>query len=700
MDFDLMPEYLLEVGEHLSGISSGLLRLEELPMHDIQRTEILQSLFRSFHTVKGLSAMVEMTELERLSHQCEALLRFRNSQQNALAGDVIDVLISATSAMSERIQLLEKNGSKTSEGKQAFPEQLTRSLEHLKQILEESDAPPATGPAARRSDYPDIPERVLEKLTQNDVAKLRQGRMGGSGLYFTEFIPTRELLENGFSITTLMQRIAEHGKLIRNIPSTVARDQPGKSGQISFALLFHSNFSSAELKDRLGVPALDILMIDEAAVSAQSTAVPAGKKDTDDVRQEADQQAARQTVVRDDEDPAVVIRIGLHKMDEIMRLTGELMITKARLISGVQMLESSGSERELAYALSEDAQRLERGLRTLREAILETRLVPIREAFHRLPLVLRDIMRGAEKKARMTFSGDQIELDRMIVERLVDPLIHLVRNAFDHGIESPEQRTRCSKDPVGTIAVSAIREGNHVRIEIRDDGAGILTSKIFARARALEMDVPPESEFGMEDALRCLCHPGFSTKKVASRISGRGVGMDVVAFNVASLNGILSLESLPGEGSCFTMLIPITLSITEAMLVRAAGQTFAVPISMVSETVLISPDAVSRIDRNRVTRFREAAVATFALQGLYGLPGNFDWTVEKPALLTIAGKEQVLVAVDAFIGKQEVVIKSLEDPLVRVAGVIGAAELGNGQVILILDLPGMLAKQGRTRHVS
>jgi two-component system chemotaxis sensor kinase CheA len=298
----------------------------------------------------------------------------------------------------------------------------------------------------------------------------------------------------------------------------------------------------------------------------------------------------------------------------------------------------------------------------------------------------------------MVFEGEQIEIDRMIVERLVDPLIHIVRNAFDHGIESPEQRGLSGKDAVAMIHVGATRKGNHVLLHVRDDGAGIDVAKVAARTREMGFEVPADEALNMDDVLGCLCRPGFSTQSQASRISGRGVGMDVVAHNIAALNGILSLDSKPGEGTCFTMQIPITLSITDAMLVRAAGQTFAIPIGMVSETVALSPSDISQIERNRVARFREMAVPVVALHELYDLALPCDWEKERPALLTSFGKDSVLVPVDALIGKQELVIKAFKDPLIRVAGVIGAAELGDGQVVLILDLPGILAQRWRDRH--
>ncbi|MFZ1728960.1 MAG: chemotaxis protein CheA [Bacteroidota bacterium] len=699
MEIDLLPEYLIEAREHLDAVVSGLLRLDELPNGDAAQSEILQSLFRSFHTMKGLSAMAEQPMLENIAHRCESLLRPHNANLPVLDDTVVDTLLAATKAMTERLQLLENHGRTATQDMLAIPAELIDRIDRLSARILETAAPDDNRVPIGAEAFPGLPAHILQKLTQKDAALLKQGLEQGARIYIGQFSPTRETLNKGTSIATVLQRIGEAGKLIKNIPLTSTQPDAQSGVQVTFFVVFLSESPLVDLIEKIGIPSLQISKADVGKDDAsQEAEKPRSDITLTDISSISIANAEGESEAEESVS-TVMIRIGLRKMDEIMRLTGELMITKSRLLSGLQQLDASGSERELAYTLSEEGHRLERGLRTLREAILEIHLVPIREAFHRLPLVLRDVMRGSEKKVRMTFSGEDIELDRIIVERLVDPLIHIVRNAFDHGIELPEQRRLAGKPEIATIHVSANRDGSQVLLRVRDDGAGVDVAKVLARARTLGFKVPDISVASMTDVLQCLCQPGFSTQTQASRISGRGVGMDVVAYNVSSLNGILSLESMPGEGSCFGMQIPITLSVTDALLVRAAGQLFAIPIGMITETITISPSEISRIERNRVVRFRDAAVPTIALQELYDLPGEFDWENERPALLSTLGDERFLVPVDALVGKQEIVIKSLEDPLVRVTGVIGAAELGDGQVVLVLDLPGMLANKWRARNV-
>ncbi|HOJ03941.1 MAG TPA: chemotaxis protein CheA [Bacteroidota bacterium] len=697
---EMLPEYLAEVVEHAENSADALRRLLECDTEGVEREQLLDAVFRAFHTIKGLSAVVQREEIEHVAEHCESLLRLRARTADGLGNEALQALMSSAESIAQRVRSL-RDGVPESALPSVNHDDLERSINTLRS---QPDSVAARAETSREhSPSPllsRLPSEIAGKLGERELREIDDGVGKGQRLFHARFAPSAEMHASGVTIASVMRSIGERGRLLRNIPNGTVVDGVA---HVEFNLLFLAEHAAEDLRPLLSH--LGLTIVELTAVRQEDAGGPGTQE-----REQAPAAAASQTAPAspaagpsappsDEAQQHVVIRIGLPKLDEIMRLTGELMIIKSHLLSGLQQLANMSVPRELSAALLEDGQRLERSIRTLREAILETRLVPVREAFYRLPLVLRDILRDSEKQVRLTFSGEDIELDRMIVERLVDPLIHLVRNAFDHGVELPADRVARGKDALATIHIGAERDGGYVRIDVRDDGAGVSIDAILAKARALGLPAPDAASCTMSDALALLCRPGFTTQQTATRISGRGVGMDVVAHNVAALNGMLLLDSRAGEGSCFSMKIPLTLTVTDAVLIRASGQVFAVPVGIVQETVLITPEDVSCVERGRIARVRDEVLPVLSMHDLYRLPERCTWEEAHPCLLTSMGNDRVLILVDALLGRQEVVIKALNDPLVRVAGVIGAAEIGGGTVALILDLPGMLTHIWSQRHV-
>jgi len=324
---------------------------------------------------------------------------------------------------------------------------------------------------------------------------------------------------------------------------------------------------------------------------------------------------------------------------------------------------------------------------------MRVRLVPVGEIFRRMPFVVRDLARETGKRVHLELQGQGTEIDKFLIERMMDPVLHLVRNAVSHGIEPAAERIAAGKSPEGTIVLSAATAGDVVRIEIADDGRGVDTEAVLARAKAVGLPLPS----GTVDAshlLSLLCAPGFSTRDESDRASGRGVGMGVVQAAVEELSGSLSLETAPGAGTRFTLELPVTLAITDALIATVGGETFAVPQGSIREVMEVQVSSLLQVERNEMTPYRGAALPIVRLGRLFGLP---DSARDRLHVFVVGtGAAALGIAVDRIIGQREVVVRAIADALVRVEGISGATDLGDGHVVLILD-PSVLARHMRER---
>ncbi|HVS53156.1 MAG TPA: chemotaxis protein CheW, partial [Opitutaceae bacterium] len=373
--------------------------------------------------------------------------------------------------------------------------------------------------------------------------------------------------------------------------------------------------------------------------------------------------------------PSHIVRVDLGRLDELMRLAGELVIHRSRLDE--RIAQASGDR----LALQEVSSAIGRSLRHLREAITRVRLVPVAEIFSRLPFVVRDLARDSGRQVRLVLEGQETEIDKYLVERLKEPLLHLVRNALSHGIEPPEERVRAGKPAEATLLLRAATAGDAVLLQVRDDGGGIAADVIAARAAALGLVVPEVLD--APTLLNVICTPGFSTREQADRAAGRGVGMAVVASTVRELGGSLSLATEHGQWTQFTLRLPLTLSIAETIIVSAGGQTCAVPQGVVQEIIQVDASAVRTIKDVDVASYRDGLLPLTRLRALFGSAPS---TAARSPVLVVGGERGLTgLVVDRVHGQREVVIRPLRDPLVRVDGISGATELGDGKPVLILD---------------
>jgi two-component system chemotaxis sensor kinase CheA len=373
--------------------------------------------------------------------------------------------------------------------------------------------------------------------------------------------------------------------------------------------------------------------------------------------------------------PSHIVRVDLSRLDDLMRIVGEMVIHRSRLDERIARAGGDRSElQEVNLALG-------RSLRELREAITRVRLVRVAEIFGRLPFVVQDLARESGKSVRIVVEGQDTEIDKYLVERLKDPLLHIVRNAISHGVETPQERRLAGKPGEATLVLSAATSGQSVVIQIRDDGRGLDAKRIAARAASLGITLPDTPS--NSDLLAVISRPGFSTRDAADRASGRGVGMAVVHRTVRELAGSLSVDSEPGQWTRFTLRLPLTLSIAETFLVSAASQTCAVPQSFVEEVLQFSESEVRAIHDAEVISYRDGVLPLVRLRRMFGAEPS---PAAELTLLVLASERGLCgLVVDHVIGQREVVVRAMHDPLIQVPGVSGATELGDGRPVLILD---------------
>jgi two-component system chemotaxis sensor kinase CheA len=389
---------------------------------------------------------------------------------------------------------------------------------------------------------------------------------------------------------------------------------------------------------------------------------------------------------------ATTIRVSIDKVDELINLVGELVITQSILSQACMDLEHEHAEK-----LSESLEHLVRNIHDLQENTMNIRMLPIDFAFQRLPRIVRDLSHTLEKKVELKFSGQSTELDKTVLEKIGDPLVHLVRNSLDHGIEMPEQRRAKGKDETGVINVNAYHQGGNIIIEVIDDGAGLDPDKIFEKA--MEKGLVAEGEkLSLAQSQDLIFQPGFSTAVTVSDVSGRGVGMDVVSRNITDLGGTVEVVSEPGQGSTFTIRLPLTLAILEGQMVRAGGQIYILPLLSIVESLQIKEGQVNEVaGKAEFFQYREEYLPIIRLHEVFNIETEKTNLDQGLLIIIDTGAKHIGLFVEEIVGQQQVVIKSLKKNFRQVQGLAGATILGDGSVALIIDVPGLV--QRHSGHV-
>ena len=640
-----LDDYYAECEEHLTLVRRHLLALEEQIGRPTVEPALLDELFRSFHTLKGISAMVGLGEAEQLAHHMESyLLALRQQHHAPLGAEGVEALMSGTTVLEQVVAARRKN--ETAPGVAATVARLEAAVTEQTPPPE----PPLSGPEG------DAHAAAAESgRAQTRPPRAGQGAADARTWRF-EFVPTPALSERGVNVNSVRARLQEIGELLRATPHVK------EGGGIVFEFVVASAAAEAVFagwhEDNLTYTPAEAAIPDETHPPASPA--PAAPKLAS----------------------ANVVRVDLARLDELMRLIGELVTSRARLNAGLKELQRNVAPAEWR-ALQETSQAMGRQLRDLREGVMRVRMVQVGEIFERMKFVVRDLARESGKEIRLELLGQETEIDKFLVERLMDPLLHLVRNAVSHGLETVAERVARGKPPAGKITLRAATAGDNVLIEIADDGRGIDAERVAARARErglLAGDARPDEAL----LLKLICAPGFSTRDEADRASGRGVGMDVVASTIEELGGTLTLATETGRGTHFMIGLPLTLAIADALIGSVGGRNFALPQSAVREVIEVEAAAVRVLENNEIVSYRGGVLPLVRLARLFGLAEQTERAFH--VFVVGSGAHAVGLAVDRIIGQREIVVRGMNDPLVKVAGVAGATDLGDGRVVLILDV--------------
>ena len=624
-----MDDYFAECDEHLTEVRRILLAADATDGAGLGK-QALEDLFRSFHSLKGLSGMVELREAELLAHEMEEYLRRLRDGQSRFSAAGHDALVKGTRALEQVIAARRAQDS---------PPQVNETLAMLGAIGSSPTEDPSAQPATEE------PSAARWRVT---------------------FTPTPELASRGINVDHVRRRLKESARLVEALPRI------GSDGTISF------EFTIEELAGGEAPPEWTSEGIAVAPIAAAPRAV----------EHPSDRTAGVSGGILN---PSHFVRVDLTRLDELMRIVGDMVISRARL--GESLAQVEPLVPAVAWRpVQENSLSLERQLRDLREGVMRLRLVPVGEIFRRMSFVVRDLARESGKKVELHLRGQDTEIDKFLVERMMDPVLHLVRNAVSHGIEAPAVRLARGKPEAGQLSLSASSVGDIATIEIADDGAGVDVEAVVARARAMGMTIPEEGVEGSA-LLDILCAAGFSTRDAADRAAGRGVGMNVVQETIRELGGTLAIDSAPGEGTRFVIELPVSLAIADAIIATVGRQTFAIPQSAVREVIEVDPASLRAIENHEIAPYRGGVLPIVRLATLFRMP-----SAPRRGLHVFVighGLGAVGIAVDRIVGQREVVVRPMVDPLVRVDGVTGATDLGDGRVVLILDAL-RLARHGGT----
>ncbi|MBY6036072.1 chemotaxis protein CheA [Fictibacillus nanhaiensis] len=649
--------FIDESKEHLQAINQQVLLLEKSP----EELTIVNEIFRSAHTLKGMSATMGYEDLASLTHNMENVLDAIRNKKISVTPAVLDVLFASIDHLEAMVLEISEGGT----GKRDVSETV-RDLEALEKG---ESVKPLSNQSPEKED-------LSQSYDQYERQIILQSKEQGFNAYELTVSLRKDCILKAARVYMVFEVLEQIGEIIKSLPSVDMLEAEQFETEFKLALL--TKESSEEVKQRIlkvsEVQQVDISEFQEnesvrESVEASNANSPGSieKKKEETPAAAANSSASGKT-----------IRVNIDRLDQLMNLFEELVIDRGRLEEISKVLKSG--------ELNETVERMSRVSGDLQNIILTMRMVPVEQVFNRFPRMVRGLAKDLGKQVNLEIIGADTELDRTVIDEIGDPLVHLLRNSIDHGIEKPSVRRAAAKDEAGTIFLRAYHSGNHVFIEIEDDGAGINRQKVVEKA--LENGIITKEMADNLTDKQCyelLFASGFSTAEVISDISGRGVGLDVVKNKIESLGGSISVDSTAGYGTIFSIQLPLTLSIMSVMLVEVQKEKYAIPLSSIIETAIIKKEDILSAHNQKVMDFRGKVVPLVFMKEIFDVPSTMEDSQHVPVVVVRKGDKMAALVVDSFIGQQEIVLKSLGQYLSSVFAISGATILGDGQVALILD---------------
>ncbi|GAA9906936.1 chemotaxis histidine kinase/response regulator CheAY2 [Helicobacter pylori] len=643
---EIMEDFLIEAFEMNEQLDQDLVELE----HNPEDLDLLNRIFRVAHTIKGSSSFLNLNILTHLTHNMEDVLNRARKGEIKITPDIMDVVLRSIDLMKTLLVTIRDTGSDTNNGKENEIEEAVKQLQAItSQNLE--GAKEGTKEAPKKENQEEAKKENI-KENQENKAKAPTATNSASDN------PLADEPDLDYTNMSAEEVEAEIERLLNK------RQEADKERRAQ--------------KKQEAKPKQEVTPKTEAPKAPKTEIKTKAKADTEENK--APSIGVEQTV-----------RVDVRRLDHLMNLIGELVLGKNRLIRIYSDVEERYDGEKFLEELNQVVSSISAVTTDLQLAVMKTRMQPVGKVFNKFPRMVRDLSRELGKSIELIIEGEETELDKSIVEEIGDPLIHIIRNSCDHGIEPLEERRRLNKPETGKVQLSAYNEGNHIVIKISDDGKGL--DPVMLKEKAIEKGVISERDAeGMSDreAFNLIFKPGFSTAKVVSNVSGRGVGMDVVKTNVEKLNGIIEIDSEVGVGTTQKLKIPLTLAIIQALLVGVQEEYYAIPLSSVLETVRISQDEIYTVDGKSVLRLRDEVLSLVRLSDIFKVDAILESNSDVYVVIIGLADQKIGVIVDYLIGQEEVVIKSLGYYLKNTRGIAGATVRGDGKITLIVDVGAMM----------
>lgn len=669
--------FLDETKEHLENLNAQILKLEQEP----EDVDTINEIFRAAHSLKGMAGTMGYKRMQNLTHDMENVFSEIRSGNMKVNSNLIDTLFQCLDALEEYTNNIQETADEGTNDNQPLIAQLAEFLgnEGKMQEAPKAEKKEEKAPAESGSD-----KKWLDiKLDDSERTVLSKAKEQGKNIYgLTIFIHENCLLKaaRAFLVYKAVEEKAEI--MVCNPP---AQDIEDEKFELDFSLIVISDDSLDNiLAAARNVSEIEKVLGDNyefepvkeeekaAVVQAQTTA-----KETTAVTQQAkggEKKAVSKPVVNR------TVRVDIEKLDVLMNLVSELIIAKNSLVS------ASTAEGSSNVGFNEQIEYLESVTTNLHESVMKVRMVPIESVVSKFPRMIRDLSKKLDKKMELYMSGEETELDRTVVDEIGDPLMHLLRNAADHGLESADVRAKLGKPEVGSIFLDAYQDGNNVVIEVRDDGAGINVEAVKETAIERGVITPEQGESMSEkDIINLLFHAGFSTSKKISDVSGRGVGLDVVKSKIESLSGEVEVKSKMGEGSTWTIRLPLTLAIIQALMVIVGGEKYAISLGSIQTIEDISPSEIKYVQNKEVINLRGTVIPLIRLSRELDIESSKSPDENMVVVIVKKGEKLAGLVIDELMGQQEIVIKSLGKYISKCKIISGATILGDGEVALILD---------------
>ncbi len=643
---EIMEDFLIEAFEMNEQLDQDLVELE----HNPEDLDLLNRIFRVAHTIKGSSSFLNLNILTHLTHNMEDVLNRARKGEIKITPDIMDVVLRSIDLMKTLLVTIRDTGSDTNNGKENEIEEAVKQLQAItSQNLEGTKE--GTKEAPKKENEKEAKKENI-KENQENKAKAPTAENSASDN------PLADEPDLDYTNMSAEEVEAEIERLLNK------RQEADKERRAQ--------------KKQEAKPKQEVAPKTETPKAPKTETKTKAKADTEENK--APSIGVEQTV-----------RVDVRRLDHLMNLIGELVLGKNRLIRIYGDVEERYDGEKFLEELNQVVSSISAVTTDLQLAVMKTRMQPVGKVFNKFPRMVRDLSRELGKSIELIIEGEETELDKSIVEEIGDPLIHIIRNSCDHGIEPLEERRRLNKPETGKVQLSAYNEGNHIVIKISDDGKGL--DPVMLKEKAVEKGVISERDAeGMSDreAFNLIFKPGFSTAKVVSNVSGRGVGMDVVKTNIEKLNGIIEIDSEVGVGTTQKLKIPLTLAIIQALLVGVQEEYYAIPLSSVLETVRISQDEIYTVDGKSVLRLRDEVLSLVRLSDIFKVDAILESNSDVYVVIIGLADQKIGVIVDYLIGQEEVVIKSLGYYLKNTRGIAGATVRGDGKITLIVDVGAMM----------